>query len=115
MQHPTPCQPAAYCLVYLSIKIDLDVKKKHILAVCLNVTLASTLEEESDNKHLQRTHTDNKSNLDHAEVDNALLRARDSAEVTVLTCSKVFLVSGNGGKLAGDLEDGLLQDGSLLW
>jgi hypothetical protein len=63
---------------------------------------------------VQCSHADNQSNLDHAEVDNALLRARHSAEVAVLSCSKVLLVSRNGGKLARDLVDGFLQDGGLF-
>lgn len=81
----------------------------------LNIALASTLEEEPDNKHLQCSHADNQSNLDHAKVDNALLRAGHGAEVAILSCSKVLLVSGNGGKLARDFVDGFLQDGCLFW
>lgn len=83
--------------------------------ICSNVTLASTLEKESDDEYLQGTHADNKSNLDHAKVDNTLLGACNGAEVAVLTRSKVLLVSGNGGELAGDLEDGFLQDRGLFW
>lgn len=75
IHHPFPCQPAAYCLVYFPIQMVVDVKKHLDCTICLNVTLASTLKEESDDEYLQRTHTDNKSNLDHAEVDNALLCA----------------------------------------
>lgn len=53
---------------------DVDVKPLDY-TIRSNVALASTLEEESDDEYLQRTHADNKSNLDHAEVDNALLCA----------------------------------------
>lgn len=74
----------------------------------------TNLEEESDNKDLQTTHSDNESNLNHAEVDDAALSAADGSKVAVLTSSEVFLVSGDGGKLARNLEDGLLEDRGLL-
>lgn len=78
------------------------------------VALPGALEEESYNKDLQATHADDHGALDHAKVGDSLLRAADSAEVAVLPCSKVLLVSSNGRKLSGDLVDGLLQSRGLL-
>lgn len=72
------------------------------------------LEKEPDNKHLQRPHADNQTNLDDAEIDDSLFRAVDSAEVSVLACAEVFLVSGDGRQLAGDLVEGLLEHGGLF-
>lgn len=74
----------------------------------------TNLEEESDNKDLKTAHGDDESNLNHAEVDNAVLSAANGSKVTVFTSSEVFLVSRDGGELARDLEDGLLEDGGLL-
>ena len=72
------------------------------------------LEEETDDKDLQRTHGNNQADLNHAEVDDAALSALDGGKVAVLARAEVLLVSGDGGDLAGDLEDGLLEDGRLL-
>lgn len=102
------------CSLLLPIQTTLPYTCIIMYTIRLNVTLASALEEEPDNKHLQCSHADNQSNLDHAKVDNALLRAGHGAEVAVLSCPKVLLVSGNGGKLARDLVDGFLQDGCLF-
>lgn len=62
-----------------------------------NVALASTLEEEPDNKDLQSTHSDNQTRLDQAKVYNSLLGAPHGAEVAVLARSEVLLVTGDGG------------------
>jgi len=80
----------------------------------LYVALARALEEESDYKDLQGPHADDQPYLDHAKVDNAPLCALHRRKVTVLARAEVLLVSADGGELAGDLEDGLLEDGGLL-
>ena len=72
------------------------------------------LEEEPDNKDLQSAHGHHKEDLDHAEVDDALLCAADRAEVSVLARPEVFLVTGDGGQLARDLPDRLLKSRRLL-
>lgn len=72
------------------------------------------LEEEADDKDLQRAHGDDEGDLDHTETDNALLGALDGCEVSVLTCAEVFLVSGDGREVTRDFEDGLLDGGCLL-
>lgn len=73
------------------------------------VALPRTLEEEADNKHLQSSHGHDHQNLDDAEVDDSLFCAADGAEVAVLTGAEVFLVAGDGGQLARELEQGLLE------
>jgi hypothetical protein len=63
---------------------------------------------------LQSTHADDKTNLDHAEVDNSSFGAADSGKVSVFAGSEVLLVSVDGRELARDLEDGLLKGGCLF-
>ncbi len=72
------------------------------------------LEEESNNKHLQTAHADNKERLNHAKVDDTVLGAHDGRKVAVLTRAKVLLVSRNGRQLARDFVDRLLEDVGLL-
>lgn len=79
-----------------------------------NVTLASALEEEAHNKDLQGTHSNNKEALDHAEVDNSVFSADNGCKVAVFSGAEVLLVARDGGKLAGNLVDGLLKHGCLL-
>lgn len=79
-----------------------------------NVTLASALEEEAHNEHLQRAHGDDQEALDHAKVDDSVLGADNSSEVAVLTCAEVLLVTRDGGKLAGDLVNRLLKSRRLF-
>lgn len=59
----------------------------------LYVALPCALEEKPDDKYLESTHADDEPGLDQAEVDNPLLSAPDGAEVAVLTCAEVLLVS----------------------
>jgi hypothetical protein len=53
------------------------------------------LKEELDNKDLQPRHSEYKTTLHQAEVEDALLGALHSAEVAVLACSEIFLVAGD--------------------
>lgn len=76
--------------------------------------MSAYLEEEPDDEDLQSSHANDKTNLDHAEVDNSLLGTVDRAEISVLAGSEVLLVSRNGRELARDLEDRLFQNRSLL-
>jgi hypothetical protein len=78
------------------------------------ITLSRALEEEPHDKDLQGTHADNKQDLNQAEVDDPLLGAANSAKVAVLASAEVFLVAGNGRKLARDFEQGLLEHRCLL-
>jgi hypothetical protein len=92
-----------------------DPKVVVVLHRCiLYIALARSLEEEPDDKHLQTAHADDEGDLDHAEVDDAVLGTVDGAEVSVLSGAEVLLAAGDGGDLAGDLEEGLLNDAGLL-
>lgn len=88
--------------------------KATVAAVGLHVALAGTLEEEPNDKDLQGAHEDNHDALDHAKVDDAALGAPDGRKVAVLAGAEVFLAPGNGGQLARQLEDALLQGARLL-
>lgn len=93
------------------------VSFQHILfpsADPLYVTLAGTLEKEPDDKNLKGAHGCDEEDLDQAEVDDSLLGAADSAEVAVLAGAEVFLVARDGGHLARDLEEGLLEGRGLF-
>lgn len=59
----------------------------------LYVALPCALEKETDDKDLESSHADDEAGLDQAEVDNPLLSAPDGAEVAVLACAEVLLVS----------------------
>ena len=67
------------------------------------------MEEEAHDKDLKSSHGDDEATLDQADIDDALLSRSHRAEVTVLPGAEVFLVSRDGGKLARDLENGLLK------
>ena len=60
------------------------------------------------------SHADNQANLNQAEVDNSLFGTVDGAKIAVLSGAEVFLISGHRSQCAGDLEDRLLEDCSLL-
>lgn len=77
-------------------------------------TFPGTLEEEAHNKDLQRSHGNHHQRLDHTEVENPTLGTPHGTEVTVLTCTEVLLVAGDGGELCRELVDGLLQTGGLF-
>lgn len=77
-------------------------------------TFSPTLEEHSDNKDLKTGHGDNHDTLEQREVEDSALSAPDGAKISVLSCTEVLLLSGNGAELAGQLEDTLLQLGDLL-
>lgn len=53
------------------------------------------LEEESNNKDLKAAHSNHHDDLNQAEIDYSRLGASDGAEVSVLTGTEVFLVSGD--------------------
>lgn len=72
------------------------------------------LEEESHDKHLQGSHADDETNLNHAKVHDSLLCTGDGGEIAVLARSEVLLVPRNGRKLTGDFEDGVLDNRCLL-
>lgn len=72
------------------------------------------MEEEPNHENLKGSHADNETALDQAEVDNPLLGASDSAEVTVLARPEVLLVSRHGRKLTRDLDYGLLEGCGLF-
>lgn len=63
---------------------------------------------------MQRSHCDHHQAFYYAEVEDSPFCASDGAEVTVLACAEVFLVAGNCGELAGELEDRLFQGGGLF-
>ena len=71
--------------------------------------MRTDLEEEPDDEHLESSHTDDKTTLDHAEVLDSLLCAPDGAEVSVLASTEVLLVTSDGRQLARNLVDGLFQ------
>lgn len=79
------------------------------------VAFSCALEEEAHDKDLQSTHADYQPALNQAKVHDPLLCAADCAEVAVLSRAEVFLISGDGGELAGDLEDRLLEGRGLFW
>jgi hypothetical protein len=80
----------------------------------LHISLTTASEEHPHDKHLQASHADHHSALQQAEVEHPLLRAPDSAEVPVLARAEVFLLAGEGGDLARDLEDRLFHAAELL-
>jgi hypothetical protein len=53
------------------------------------------LEKEPNNKHLQPSHTHHHQALNNTEVENPSLRTPNGAEISVLTGTEVFLVTGN--------------------
>jgi hypothetical protein len=80
----------------------------------LHVSLTTTSEEHPHDKHLQAGHADHHSAFQQAEVEHSLFRAPDSAEVPVLARTEVFLLAGEGGNLARNLEDRLFHAAELL-
>ena len=80
----------------------------------LHVSLTSASEEHPHDEDLQASHADHDSAFQQAEVEHSLLCTPDRAEVPVFTCAEVFLLTGEGGDLAGHAEDGLLDAAELL-
>ena len=78
-------------------------------------TVCPYLEKESHDEHLQACHSHHHKRLDNTQVEDSSLCAPDRAEVAVLSCAEVLLVAGDGGELARQLEDRLLEGGGLLW
>jgi hypothetical protein len=79
-----------------------------------NLTLASSLEEHSHDKDLQKSHSNHHQTLNDEIIKDSLLGAPDGRKVSILTSAKVFLLARNGAELATELEDGVLQSGRLL-
>ena len=79
-----------------------------------HVSLPSTREKHPHDEHLQTSHAHHQSALEQAEVEYSVLRTPDSAEVPVLPRPEVLLLSCEGGDLAREADDGLLNAGKLL-
>lgn len=73
------------------------------------------LEEEADDEDLQACHSHHHERLNNTQVEDSPLRASDGAEIAVLSCAEVLLVTCDSRELAGELEDRLLKRTSLLW
>jgi hypothetical protein len=80
----------------------------------LYISLTATSKEHPDDKDLQASHADHHGALQQAEVEHSLFCAPHRAEVPVFTCAEVFLLTGEGGDLAGHAEDGLFHAAELL-
>jgi hypothetical protein len=74
-------------------------------ACSIQLTLAPSLEEHSDDKDLQTSHADHHQTLNDGEVEDSLLCASDGGEVSVLASSEVFLLTGDCAELTAELED----------
>ena len=79
-----------------------------------DLTFPTAREEHLDNKHLQSSHRNHKPALQQAEPEYSAFGAADSAEVPVLARTEVFLLSYEGGYLAGKLQNRLFDAGELL-
>lgn len=55
------------------------------------LTLSGTLEEESDHQDLQPSHSYHHQNLNQREIEDPRLCALNSTEVSVFSCSEIFL------------------------
>ena len=64
------------------------------------LTFPATSEEVLHNKDLQRRHRNHQSTLNQVEVEYPPLCALNGAEVPVLACAEVFLLSRQGRDLA---------------
>lgn len=73
------------------------------------LTFSSTLEEEAHNEDLKPSHRYHHQTFDNAEVEDPSFGTAHSAEIPVLASAEIFLVPGDGGQLARDLHNGLLQ------
>lgn len=86
-----------------------SISLRNVATVC-----PAYLEEKSDNKHLQCSHANDQTTLDHAKSDDTAFGAMYSREVTVLTRAEVLLVSRDAGQLTRDLVDRLFDDAGML-
>lgn len=77
-------------------------------------TFSSTLEEEAHNEDLKPSHRYHHQTFYDAEVEDTSFGTAHSAEIPVLASAEVFLVPGDGGQLARNLHNGLLQRRCLL-
>lgn len=80
----------------------------------MQLTLAPSLEEHSDDKDLQTGHADHHQTLNDGKVEDSLLCASDGGEVSILASSEVFLLTGDCAELTAELEDRVLEGRSLL-
>lgn len=77
-------------------------------------TFPATGEELPHDEHLQARHRYHQPALDQAKIEDPLLRTPNRAEVPVFARAEVLLLPGEGGHLAGELEDRLLDTAELL-
>jgi hypothetical protein len=56
-------------------------------------TFPCTLEEEPDDEHLETSHRNHHKTDYAAEVEDSLLGRADGAQISILSCSEVFLIS----------------------
>lgn len=78
------------------------------------LTFSCSLEKESDNKDLQCGHSNHHQDFDQGEIEYPLLSALDRAEISVFSCSEVFLHPADRAQLAADLENRIFQLLGLL-
>ena len=64
------------------------------------ISLPRALEKEPHNKHLQPSHTNHHQTLNNTEIEDSPLRTPNRAEITILSCTEVFLVSCDSRELA---------------
>ena len=64
-----------------------------------SLTFATTGEEHLHDEYLQSGHGNHQSALDQAEVEDALLRALDRAEIPILPGAEVLLLPDHGRHL----------------
>lgn len=79
-----------------------------------NITLSPAGEEHPDHEHLQTCHAYHQSTLHKTEVEDALLGAPDSAEISVLSRAEILLLPRQCRDLARQLEYCLLYAAQLL-
>ena len=77
-------------------------------------TFPCPLKEEPHNKYLQSCHRNHQRTLHHTEIEYSTLRALDGTHVPVLSRPEILLISIDGGKVAGDFEDGFFEGRGLF-
>ena len=105
-----PSSPSLLPISHLSLHIPFPcaLSRKHAHqphSQTLRINRITYLKEEPNNEHLQPSHTHHHQTLNDREIEDPSLCASDRAEIAVLACAEILLVAGDGGELAGELED----------
>jgi hypothetical protein len=91
------------------------INRPRLQVVASHVALSRSLEKEPNNKHLQPSHTHHHQTLNNTKVEDPPLRTPNSTEISVLTGTEVFLVTGDSRELSREFEYRLFKGRGLLW